>query len=133
MGHGTGAIFRQNVEFFDPVRARDSSGKFHRHVPTALYKILYDVIGNFVKGCRWKKGAQTTLRLSALSAKSIGEGLAHAAKQTSQAEQKAKSLVITCQKHEKKKDVKRAVAAPLTPYQRDSLDTKTKLEGYMCI
>ena len=115
-GHGTGAISRQNVEIFDFVRVRDNLEKFHRHIPTALYKIPHDLIGNFVKGCRWKKGAQTTLRSSALSAKNIGEGLAHAAKQTSQAAQKAKSLVITCQKHEKKKGVKGAVAAPLTPY-----------------
>ena len=115
-GHGTGAISRQNVEFFDSVRARAISGNFRRHVPTALYKIPYDLIGDFVKGCRGKKEARTTLRSSTLSAKNIGEGLVHTAKQTSQAAQKAKSLVITCRKHEKKKDVKGAGIAPLTPY-----------------
>ena len=101
-GHGTGAIFRQNVEFFDSVRARDISGKFHRHVPTALYKIPYDLIGDFVKGCRWKKEARTTLRSSALFAKKIREGLVRAAKQTRRlAAQKAKPSAITCQNYKK--------------------------------
>jgi hypothetical protein len=48
--------------------------KKHYLFSTGFYKVPYNLIGDFVEACRVKKGARTTVKLSALFEKYRAEG-----------------------------------------------------------